>query len=87
MGSVPVQKSSLQVTWNINGSEVTVFKSSDLINPSVCVHASSSYGDVNCSLIGSTVHTSFKFSPLVSTFPVSLQYGSDKKSTTIMVQG
>jgi len=79
--------STLRVIWNISGSDVTVFDSPDFINPSGCVSASSSYGDVNCSLIGSTVHTSFKFNPLVSTFPVSLQYGTDKNSAKIIVQG
>ena len=79
--------STLRVIWNINGSDVTVFDSPDFINDAECVSATSSYGNVNCSLIGSTVHTSFKFNPLVSTFPVSLQYGSDKNSATIIVQG
>jgi len=87
MGSVPVQASTVRVIWNINGSDVTVFESPDGFNHAVCVSASSSYGDVNCSSTGTTVHTSFKFNPLVSTFPVSLQYGTDTNSATVIVQG
>ena len=87
MGSVPVQANIVRVIWNINCSDVTVFESPDLINPAVCVNPPSSYGDVNCSSTGTTVHTSFKFNPLVSTFPVSLQYGTDTNSATVIVQG
>ena len=78
---------TLRVIWNISGSDVVVFKSLNSIDDAVCHSASSSYGDANCSLIGNTVHTSFKFNPLVSTFPVSLRYGTDKNSATIIVQG